>query len=124
MNLVDSSGWLEYFADGPNARHFAPVVKTSEALVVPTIILYEVCKVVLRESDENAALQACAAMQKGTVIDLDARLAIAACKLSLLHGLPMADAVILATAREHAATLWTQDAHFKNIAGVKYFPRR
>lgn len=124
MNLVDSSAWLEFFADGPNTRHFAPVVKVPDQLVVPTVVLYEVCKVVLRESDENGALQACGAMQKGAVIPLDAKLAIAASKLSLLHALPMADAVILATSREHAATLWTQDAHFKNIAGVKYFPKK
>jgi predicted nucleic acid-binding protein len=124
MNLVDSSAWLEYFADGPNTRHFAPIVKIPEELVVPTVTLYEVCKVVLRESDENAALQACAAMQKGQVIGLDAKLAVAAGKLSLLHALPMADAVILATAREYDATLWTQDAHFKEIAGIKYFPKK
>ena len=124
MNLVDSSAWLEYFADGPNTRHFAPIVKIPEELVVPTVTLYEVCKVVLRESDENAALQACAAMQKGQVIGLDAKLAVAASKLSLLHALPMADAVILATAREYDATLWTQNAHFKEIAGIKYFPKK
>jgi len=124
MNLVDSSAWLEYFTDGPNTCHFAPIVKASERLIVPTIVLYEVWKVVLREQDENAALQASAAMQKGKVIVLDARLAIAASKLSLLYSLPMPDAVILATAREHGATLWTQDAHFKAMAGVKYFPRR
>ena len=124
MNLVDSSAWLEYFAGGPNTKHFAPVVKVPEQLVVPTITLYEVFKVVLRESDENAALQACAAMQKGLVIDLNSKLAIAAGKLSLRHALPMADAVILATAREHGATLWTQDTHFKEIAGVKYFSKK
>jgi toxin FitB len=124
MNVVDSSGWLEYFTDGPNAKHFAPVVKLPGQLVVPTVTLYEVFKVVLRESDENAALQACAALQKGTVIDLTPRLALAAGKLSLLHALPMADAVILATAREQGATLWTQDVHFKQIDGVRYFPKR
>ena len=124
MNLVDSSAWLEYFTDGPNTKHFAPVVKIPDQLVVPSITLYEVCKVVLRESDENNALQACAAMQKGQVIPLDAKLAIAASKLSLLHRLPMADAVILATAREHGAILWTQDAHFREIAGVRYYPKK
>lgn len=124
MNLVDSSAWLEYFADGPNTKHFAPVVKIPDQLVVPSVTLYEVCKVVLRESDENNALQACAAMQKGQVISLDAKLAIAASKLSLLHRLPMADAVILATAREHGAILWTQDAHFREIPGVRYYPKK
>jgi len=124
MNLLDSSVWLEYFTHGPNTHHFAPVLKTPGQLVVPTVILYEVCKVVLREQDESAALQASAAMQKGTVIALDAKLAMAASKVSLFHGLPMADAVILAAAREHDATLWTQDAHFKEIVGVKYFPKK
>ena len=124
MNLVDSSGWLEYFAEGPNARHFASAVKAPEQLIVPTVTLYEVFKVVLRESGENAALQVCAALQKGTVADLTPRMAIAAGKLSLQHALPMADAIILATAREHGATLWTQDAHFKELAGVKFFPKK
>jgi predicted nucleic acid-binding protein len=114
MNLVDSYAWLEYFADGPNTRHFAPVVRLPEQLVVPTVTLYEVCKVVLRESNENAALQVCAAMQKGQVIDLDTKLAVAASRLSLLHALPMADAVILATAREHGAMLWTYERPYAN----------
>ena len=124
MNVVDSSGWLEYFAEGPNARHFASAVKIPDELVVPTVTLYEVFKVVLREADENAALQAFAAMQKGTVADLTPKLAISASKLSLQHALPMADAIILATARAHGATLWTQDLHFKDIDGVKYFPKK
>ena len=123
MNVVDSSGWLEYFAEGPNAGHFAPVINLPEQLVVPTVTLYEVFKVALRESNENDALQACAAMQQGLVADLTAKVAVSASKLSLKHALPMADAVILATAREHGATLWTQDVHFKDITGVKYFPK-
>lgn len=124
MNVVDSSAWLEYFSDGPNAKHFAPVVRLADKLVVPTVILYEVFKVVLRESDENEALQACAALQKGIVVDLTPKLAIMASKLSLQHALPMADAVILAATREYGATLWTQDVHFKNIPGVKYFTKK
>lgn len=124
MNVVDSSGWLEYFSDGPNAKHFAPVIRLVDSLVVPTVILYEVFKVVLRESDENAALQACAALQKGIVVDLTPKLAIMAGKISLQHALPMADAVILATTREHGATLWTQDVHFKNMTSVKYFTKK
>jgi predicted nucleic acid-binding protein len=123
MNVVDSSGWLEYFAEGPNAGHFAPAVNLPEQLVVPTVTLYEVFKVALRESNENDALQTCAAMQQGLVADLTAKVAVAAGKLSLKHALPMADAVILATAREHGATLWTQDVHFKDIPGVKFFPK-
>jgi toxin FitB len=124
MNLVDSSGWLEYFAEGPNARHFASAVRAPDELVVPTVTLYEVFKVVLREANENTALQAVAALQKGTVADLTPKLAISASKLSLQHALPMADAIILATAHAHGATLWTQDVHFKNVDGVKYFPKK
>ena len=124
MNIVDSSGWLAYFADEPNAKHFISPLRDTDSLVVPTITLYEVFKVVLRESSENEALQATAAMQKGTVVDLTVPLAIAASKLSLEKGLPMADSIILATAKAYDAILWTQDSDFRNMAGVKYFPKK
>jgi len=124
MNIVDSSGWLAYFADEPNAKHFITPLKDTASLVVPSVTIYEVFKVVLRESSENEALQAAAAMQKGTVVDLTAQLAIAASKLSLEHNLPMADSIILATAKEFNAILWTQDSDFKNINDVKYFPKK
>ena len=124
MNIVDSSGWLAYFADEPNAEHFLTPLNDEASLVVPTVTIYEVFKVVLRESNENDALQAAVAMQKGTVVDLTATLAIAASKLSLEHNLPMADSIILATAKEFNAILWTQDSDFKNINDVKYFPRK
>ncbi|MFC1825101.1 type II toxin-antitoxin system VapC family toxin [Thermodesulfobacteriota bacterium] len=124
MNIVDSSGWLAYFADEPNAEHFLNPLKDTASLVVPTITVYEVFKVALRESSENEALQVTAAMYKGTVIDLTVRLAIAASKLSLENGLPMADSIILATAKAYKAILWTQDSDFKDMAGVKYFPRK
>jgi len=124
MNIVDSSAWLAYFADEPNAKHFLPPLLDSAALIVPTITLYEVFKVVLRESGEDAALQAAMAMHKGTIVALTAPLALAAAKLGLAHDLPMADGIILATAREFAAVIWTQDANFKNIKGVKYFPKK
>ena len=124
MNIVDSSGWLAYFADEPNAKHFLTPLNDASSLVVPTVTIYEVFKVVLRESSENEALQAAVAMGKGTVVDLTATLAIAASKLSLEHNLPMADSIILATAKEFVATIWTQDSDFKNIGGVKYFPKK
>jgi predicted nucleic acid-binding protein len=124
MNIVDSSGWLAYFADEPNAKHFLTPLNDTASLVVPTVTIYEVFKVVLRESSENQALQAAVAMRKGTVVDLTASLAIAASKLSLAHNLPMADSIILATAKEFGATIWTQDSDFKNIGDVKYFPRK
>jgi toxin FitB len=124
MNIVDSSGWLAYFADEPNAKHFLTPLSDSNSLVVPTVTIYEVFKVILRESSENDALQAVMAMQKGAVVDLTPSLAIAASKLSLEHNLPMVDSVILATAREFNAILWTQDSDFKNMSGVKYFPKK
>jgi len=124
MNIVDSSGWLAYFANEPNAKHFITPLNDSPKLVVPTVTIYEVFKVILRESSANEALQAVVAMQKGTVVDLNASLAIAASKLSLEHNLPMADSIILATAQEFKAILWTQDADFKNIPNVKYFPKK
>ena len=124
MNIVDSSGWLAYFADEPNAKHFLNPLKDTASLVVPTITVYEVFKVVLRESSENEALQVTAAMQKGAVIDLTVRLAIAASKLSVGNGLPMADSIILATAKAYDAIVWTQDSDFKKMAGVKYFPKK
>lgn len=122
MNIVDSSGWLAYFADEPNAEHFFAPLNDPASLMVPTITIYEVFKVVFRESGENDAMQVAVAMQRGSVVDLTTPLALAASRLSLEHGLPMADSIILATARQFEATLWTQDADFENIAGVKYFP--
>ena len=124
MNIVDSSGWLAYFADEPNSRHFLAPLHDSTSLIVPTITIYEVFKVIHRESTENEALQAVVAMQKGTVVDLKAPLAIAASKLSLEYNLLMADSIILATAQEFNAIIWTQDSDFKNITNVKYFPKK
>jgi len=124
MNIVDSSGWLAYFADEPNAKHFLIPLNDTASLVVPTVTIYEVFKVVLRESSENEALQAAVAMRKGTVVDLTASLAIASSKLSLEHNIPMADSIILATAKEFEATIWTQDSDFKNIGDLKYFPKK
>ena len=124
MNIVDSSGWLAYFADEPNAKHFLTPLSDSASLVVPTVTIYEVFKVILRESSEDEALQAVVAMQKGTVVDLSAPLAIAASKLSLEHNLPMADSIILATAQEFKAIIWTQDLDFKSLSNVKYFAKK
>lgn len=124
MNIIDSSGWLAYFADEPNAKHFLAPLNDPASLVVPAVTIYEVFKVILRESNENNALQAVMAMQKGTVVDLTASLAITASKLSIEHSLPMADSIILATAQEVNAVIWTQDSDFKDISNVKYFPKK
>lgn len=120
MNVVDSSAWLEYFADGPNAAAFAPAIEDTGALVVPSLTLFEVYKRVLQQEGEPAALRAVTAMQQGVVMDLDARLAIAGARLSVETGLPLADGAILATARACGAVLWTQDADFEGLAQVEY----
>ena len=120
MNVVDSSGWLEYFANGPNARFFAPAIEKTTDLLVPSLTLFEVFKRILLQRDEGAALQAVAVMQQACVIDLDAPLALTAARLSTELRLPLADSVILATARTHDAVLWTQDADLKGMPHVEY----
>lgn len=124
MNLVDSSGWLEYFADGPNAKFFAPAVEATKDLSVSTVNLYEVFKRILQQRGEGAALQAVALMQQGQVIELSASISLAAARISADHRVPMADSIILATARACGATLWTQDADFDGMAGVRYVAKR
>jgi predicted nucleic acid-binding protein len=124
MNVVDSSGWLEYFADGPNAAFFAPAVERPAGLVVPTLSLYEVFKRILQQRDESAALQAVALMQQGVVVDLTAPVALGAAKLSMVTGLPLADSIMLATAQTFDALFWTQDADFEKLEGVRYIAAR
>ena len=123
MNVVDSSAWLEYFADGPNASFFAEPIEDIETLVVPTLSLFEVFKRVLQQRDESTALEAAAVMQQGTVVELEATIALNAARLGVELGLPLADSVILATARQYGAELWTQDADFDGIDGVRYRKR-
>ena len=122
MNVVDSSGWLEYLADGPNAGFFAPAIERTADLLVPTLSIFEVFKRVLIQRDESYALQAVALMHQGQVVDLSAPLAIDAARLSRSVPLPMADSIMLATARASGATLWTQDGDFVGVEGVRYRP--
>ena len=120
MNVVDSSGWVEYFARGVNVQFFIPPIQELENLLVPSICIYEVFKRVLLELDEDEALKAIGHMSVGRVMELDRNIAIHAAKISLEFKLAMADSIILATARMNEATLWTQDEHFKGIDGVRY----
>ena len=124
MNVVDSSAWLEYFANGPNAPFFAEAIEDTGRLVVPTLVLYEVFKRVLQQTGESKALHVIATMQQGTVVDLNSTLALSAAKISIEHRMPMADSVIFATARSYDATLWTQDEDFKELDGVRYQKKR
>ena len=122
-NLVDSSGWLEYFTDGPNAAVFAKPLSDSGQLIVPTVSIYEVFRVVLRRRGEDDALRATASMRHGREIPLSSALALYAARLAHEMNLAMADAIILATARLHGATLWTQDADFDGMRHVRYFAK-
>lgn len=124
-NVVDSSGWIEYFADGSNADFFEAAIEDEAALIVPSISIYEVFKRLLAEPNgEEAALRVVAAMQRGVVVDLDAELALDAAKTSRDMKLPMADSIILSTARTYDATVWTQDRDFEGISGVEYVEKR
>jgi len=123
MNVVDSSGWIEYLADKENANFFDAPIRNSDELLVPTICMYEVFKRVLQEFGEERALEAMGLMSIGQIVGLDRQIAINAAQISNELKLAMADSIILATARANEATLWTQDAHFKDLEGVKYIEK-
>ncbi len=123
MNVVDSSAWLEYFADGPNAEYFAQAIEAPDDLLVPAITLTEVFKCIARQRDEATALPYVALMQQGSVVKLDAVLALDAAVLGMRHKLPLADSIIYATACRAEAKVWTQDADFKGLPLVNYWPK-
>lgn len=123
MNVVDSSGWLEYFAGGPNTKFFSKAIETTSDLIVPTLSLYEVFKRVLQQRSEGEALQAIAVMHQGRVEELTAPIALSAARISTDSRLPMADSIMLATARIFDATLWTQDSDFKDLPGVQFIEK-
>jgi len=120
MNLVDSSGWLEYFADGKNAEFFAPPIEDTGNCILSAVNIYEVFRKLLTERDEQTALQIIAVMHQCRIQPVDEQVALSAAKISHELKLPIADGIILATARLHEAVLWTQDADFKDIEGVRY----
>ena len=120
MNVVDSSAWLEYLGDGPCAPDFAQVIEKPGELVVPSLTIFEVFKRTFQLKGEATALDAVAVMLQGRVADVTATTALDAARISLDESLPMADSVILATARSQGAVLWTKDAHFAGLAGVEY----
>lgn len=124
MNVVDSSAWIEYLRSGPNADEFAPAIESPDDLIVPSLTVYEIYKRTAQLAGEDAALIATGLMLKGVVVDLTATLAIDAARASTEYGLAMADAIILATARAHSATMWTQDRHFEGLPNVEFRPSR
>jgi len=120
MNVVDSCGWLEYFSDGANAGFFAPAIENTAKLLVPTLTLFEVFKRILQQRTEADALRAVALMRQGRQIDLSDAIALGAARLSFDLKLPLADSIILFSARQYDAKLWTQDAHFENSEGIHF----
>ncbi len=120
MNVVDTSGWIEFLFEGRNAGVFAPLIEDVDNLLVPVICLYEVFKKVNAVADEAKALQAIGQMKQGRVTEVSEPIALRAALISLKHRLPMADSLILSTAWSEPATLWTQDEHFAGLPGVEY----
>lgn len=120
MNVVDSSGWIEYLSAGPNAAFFGEPIEGDEPLVVPSLSLFEVYRHMLRHVGREGALHVVVAMRRGVVIDLDDRLALEAAELSVETKLALADSIMLATARAHDAAFWTQDADFEGMESVLY----
>lgn len=123
MNILDSSVWLEYIADTKHAKSFVALIEQPESLLVPAVTLYEVCRKLTKEVGKEIAWQTVAHMRRGTVVDLDAELAMVAVSVSLQHDLPMADSIIYATALSCDATLWTMDSDFRNLDHVRYFSK-
>ncbi len=123
MNLVDSSGWLEYLSDSKNAKLFAPAIEKTDDLIVSTINIYEIYKKILKEKDENTAIQIIGLMQQAKVIEVNSSIAIQAAKLSVAQKIPMADSLIYTTAQQFKAIVWTQDIDFKDLENVKYFKK-
>jgi predicted nucleic acid-binding protein len=122
--VIDSSGWLEFFADGPYADEFAARLRQPANVITPTIAIYEVYKWIKRERSEDDAIYAAATMRKTLVVDLSDEIALTAADLSLAHKLPMADAIILATARAHDAEVLTTDSDFAGVDGVTVFSKK
>jgi predicted nucleic acid-binding protein len=120
VNVVDSSGWIEYFIDTPQAGFFGQAIEDTASLIVPTICLYEVTKIVRRRRGVRLADEAAALMTMGKLVELTEELAL----LASTYPLPLADSIIYATAQKHGASLWTQDEHFKGLPGVKFPTKR
>lgn len=124
MSIVDSSGWIEYFVGGPNQLEFAPAIEGTDGLVVPTIVVTEVSRWLRAHGLANAEGELTALMTRGTVALLDLPTAVLAGALGIAHKLPLADSIIYATGQRHGHDVWTQDADFEGLAGVRYFPKR
>ncbi|MEY2790843.1 MAG: hypothetical protein RL295_1007 [Pseudomonadota bacterium] len=123
MNIVDASGWIEFFLAGANGPKFKPVIENTSELLVSSVNMYEVHRVLSRKLPVELRDMCLEVMRRAPVIELNDERAIAASELSLKHGLAMADAAMYAIALEHKAVLWTQDEDYQGLKGVKYFPK-
>jgi predicted nucleic acid-binding protein len=119
VNVVDSSGWIEYLSGGPNAAFFREPIEDEDALLVPAVSLFEVYRHLFRHLGRDDALNVVAAMRQGKVVDLDDRLALDAAELSVASKLALADSIMLATARARGAVFWTQDSDFEGLEDVR-----
>jgi len=123
VNVVDSSAWLSFFAGDGNSAVFAKAIEAIDELVVPSITLTEVFKCIVRQRDEDVALEAVAHMEQGKVVVFDSALAVDSAVYGLKYKLPLADSIIYATARKFDAVIWTQDVDFKGLPEVNYLPK-
>lgn len=124
MNIVDSSGWLEYFADSPNATNYAAAIENNEKLLVPSLILYEVAKRLVVQGKKDIAERAIAMMKQCTEVPIDHTIALHAFELSITYNLPLADSIIYSISVLHNANLLTQDSHFEGLPNVQFFPKK
>lgn len=123
MNVVDSSGWIEYFAGGANADFFAAAIEDTRQLLVPTVVVYEVYKWILLYGGSQQTAWNISLLLDAYVVPLDSYVSLEAAENSVQFKLSVADSIILTTARLYNATLWTQDAHFAGIEGVQYIAK-
>ncbi|MCX5859876.1 MAG: type II toxin-antitoxin system VapC family toxin [Proteobacteria bacterium] len=118
MILVDSFGWIEYFLDGPLAGRYAKYLEKPAQVLTPAVVIYEVYKKIKRERGERGALEAVAQMRNTRIVSFSERIALSAADFSLQSGLPMADAMVYATAMSEGCQIVSSDPHFKNLPGV------
>jgi len=124
VHILDSSAWLECLDDGPNTRHFGPILRKLPDLIIPAVVLTEVRKVALKQRSLEQAERITDTMCYGIIVPEDETISVLAADLFIRHKLPLADSIIYATALTHQATLWTQDDDFKGLPQVKYFPKK
>lgn len=124
MVLVDTCGWIEWLTSGSLAKRYEPLLNRTEALLVPTLIQFELYKWVCRERDEPAALEIIGVTEQANVVPLDTSIALQAADLANMHKLAMADAIIYATAQQQGAALITSDSHFHKLPGVTFISKK